>query len=90
VVFNRNPFVEAVQAADSDQAQIIEWLREQGYTHVLVNWAEVYRLRASRYGFPKAITENLFVRLTKAGLTPVEPIIDSVFDRPYGWVYRVP
>jgi len=90
VVFNRNPFVEAVRAADSDPARVIQWLRDNRYTHVLVNWAEIYRLRRSSYGFPPEITEDLFVRLMQAGLTPVEPIVDSVFDRPYGWLYRVP
>jgi len=90
VVFNRNPFVEAVRAAKSDERRVLEWLREQGYTHVLVNWAEVYRLRKSSYGFPEEITEDLFVRLMQAGLTPVEPIVDSVFDRSYGRLYRVP
>ncbi|MBN1511189.1 MAG: hypothetical protein JXB13_04175 [Phycisphaerae bacterium] len=90
VVFNRSPFVEAVRAAEGDEGRILEWLRQQGYTHVLVNWAEVYRLRASQYGFPNDVTEDLFVRLTKAGLAPVEPVVDLVFDRPYGWLYRVP
>ena len=90
VVFNRNPFVEAVRAAKSDERRVLEWLREQGYTHVLVNWAEVYRLRKSSYGFPEEITEDLFVRLMQAGLTPVESIVDSVFDRSYGRLYRVP
>ena len=76
--------------AQDERTKYFDWLREQGYTHVLVNWLEVYRLRDSDYGFPTVISEDLFARLTRAGLTPVKPIIHPVFYRPYGMVYRVP
>jgi len=66
VVFNRNPFVEAVRAAGSDE-EIVAWLRERGYTHVVVNWTEVARL-ARTYGFAEEITPALFDRLGPAGL----------------------
>jgi hypothetical protein len=66
VVFNRNPFVETVRAAASDE-DIVAWLRDRGYTHVLVNWLEVARL-ARTYGFAEEITPALFARLESAGL----------------------
>lgn len=67
VVFNRNPFAEAVAAAESD-GEIVEWLRTQGYTHVLVNWMEVRRLSMT-YGFPSTVTPELFDRLESSGLS---------------------
>ena len=75
VVFNRNPLVEAVRAAQSDGA-IVNWLRGHGHTHVLVNWPEVDRLRRS-YGFAPEITPELFARLGSHGLS-----ILREFDHP--------
>lgn len=69
VVFNRNPFAQVVRTSRSDR-QIVDWLAEEGYTHVLVNWLEIKRLRAS-YGFAAEIDESLFERLAQAGLSPV-------------------
>ncbi|MCH8242687.1 MAG: hypothetical protein IH897_08760, partial [Planctomycetes bacterium] len=66
VVFNRNPFAQVVRNADSDQ-QIVDWLVDEGFTHVLVNWLEIKRLRAS-YGFAPEIDEPLFERLAQTGL----------------------
>ena len=69
VVFNRNPFAQVVGNAESDR-QIVDWLVDEGYTHVLVNWLEIKRLRAS-YGFPAEIDESLFDRLAQGGLSPL-------------------
>ncbi len=55
VVFNQSPFLQAA-AAESGAADLHVWLAERGYTHVLVNWAEIERLRRSRYGFPSKLT----------------------------------
>jgi 4-amino-4-deoxy-L-arabinose transferase-like glycosyltransferase len=70
VVFNRSPFVELVESG-APAAEIIEWLRQEGYTHVLVNWAEIRRLSNSRYSFSPMIQRELFTRLTQAGLFPI-------------------
>ncbi len=67
VVFNRNPFIEVVQAARAD-GEIIAWMHDQGYTHILVNWSEIRRLRGSRYGFARGVNADLFDRLTGHGL----------------------
>ncbi len=71
VVFNRNPFVTAIRNATS-QADIMNWLTSQGYSHVLVNRAEISRLRRSRYGFPDEITPGMFDSLTPLGLEHIE------------------
>jgi hypothetical protein len=68
VVFNTNPFIEAIRSAGSD-GETIGWLRERGYTHLLVHWTEIDRLRRSRYGFPPDINEGLFERLGACGLS---------------------
>ncbi len=69
VVFNRNPFAQVVRSAESEQ-QIVDRLVEEGYTHVLVNWLEIKRLRGS-YGFAAEVDESLFERLAEAGLSPL-------------------
>ncbi len=79
VVFNRNPFAEA--AARRSAAEMIVWLREQGYHGVYVDWLEMRRLRNSRYGFWESIDEELFVRLEAAGLRRVE---DFTFETESG------
>ena len=66
VVFNRNPFAEAVARAGNDD-DIIRWLNAQGYTHLLVFWNEMERLRRT-YGFWKELTPALFRRLEQTGL----------------------
>jgi len=88
VVFNRNPFVEAVRSASSE-AEVIAWLRRRGFTHVLVNWREIARLRRSRYGFADEITQDLFDQLGQAGLTPAQTITDLLDGRPYAELYRL-
>ncbi len=66
VVFNRSPFVEAVERAGSPN-DIMQWLRERGYTHVLVHWNEIARLTRT-YGFSPQVTPRLFDGLTAVGL----------------------
>ncbi len=87
VVFNRSPFVEAVRAALSD-ADIIEWLRSQGFTHVLVHWSEVRRL-AGTYGFAREITPGLFRRLQGHGLSLVREFEHAHVRKPYVELWAV-
>ncbi len=88
VVFNRSPFVEAVRSA-ADEAGVVAWLREQGYTHVVVDWSEIARLTAT-YGFAPEVNDDLFRRLEAEGLKPVSEFahpdtgrrLVSVFETP--------
>lgn len=88
VVFNRNPLIEAIRAAGNDP-QIIDWLRQHGYTHVLVHWREIDRLRAT-YGFPPEVTRELFNRLETAGLIRLREFPLAGSAEPYMTLYAVP
>ncbi len=87
VVFNRNPLVEAVRVAQSDGA-IVDWLQKRGYTHVLVNWPEVDRLRRS-YGFAPEITPELFTRLGAHGLSILREFNHPDISGRYVTLYEV-
>jgi len=89
VVFNRNPFVELLRTRASD-AKIMTWLSERGYTHVLVNWQEIARLKSSRYGFSAEITPELFGRLQRAGLIHTNTFYSAANGRPYAELYSAP
>ncbi len=67
VVFNRNPFVEAIKQ-DSRPQFVAAWLRERGYTHLLVDQSEINRLRSSAYGFPPEVNDQLFESLEESGV----------------------
>lgn len=66
VVFNRNPFAVAA-AANPSPSELAAWIRDRGYSHVLVHFAEINRLRHSAYGFPSSITRELFATLERDG-----------------------
>jgi 4-amino-4-deoxy-L-arabinose transferase-like glycosyltransferase len=91
VVFNRSRFVDAVERSATVEG-ILDWLRQQGITHVYVDWAEIERLRRSRYGFPNAITPSLFEQLEDAGLERLENyhIGDPARRPPYGTLFAIP
>ncbi len=88
-MFNRTPFVEAVEAAGSP-AEVRDWLIDNGYTHVYVGWSEIQRLQRSRYGFAEAVTPDLFRRLTDAGvLRRIHTFSLVESGRPYAELYEV-
>ncbi len=92
VVFNRNPFFTALMEADSPAA-MLDWLRDRGITHVLVNWSEMRRLDAT-YGFSPAMPPprlaGLIDRLTDAGLTLLHRFPLPGSTAPYVHLYEVP
>lgn len=88
VVFNRNPFVIAVRDAKAP-ADVIDWLRGKGYSHVFVNWAEISRLRRSRYGFPDEVSPELFDELAPLGLTHLESFKTGVPLKRYADLYAI-
>lgn len=87
VVFNQSRFVEMVETSSSLD-EVMTWLRADGYTHVLIHWAEVARLKAT-YGFSEWITITLFDQLEEKGLELVEFIRYHNTDSPYAVLYRV-
>jgi hypothetical protein len=87
VVFNRNPFAEA--AATHSPAELLDWLKRRGYRYVFIHWVEMRRLRNSRYGFWKAVNEELFRRLAHAGLIWVEDYAAGPDKRVYGSLLSV-
>ncbi len=89
VVFNRNELAVVADTSPTIDG-IVEYLQSKGYTHVLVNWSEIGRLRRSRYGFPDAISLVLFEQLSSAGLDLIEIFCYGDSDTPYAFLYRVP
>lgn len=67
-VFDRDPWIEYANAASP--AASVTWLRERGVSHVVFNWNEIERLRAS-YGFSPHVTHEWTADLRRAGLEPV-------------------
>ncbi|MCG3129370.1 MAG: hypothetical protein FLDDKLPJ_00097 [Phycisphaerae bacterium] len=88
-VFNESALGRVVRASTTD-AEILDGLRAEGWTHVLVHWREIARLRRSRYGFDPDITPELFERLRRAGLAQVESFRLEGDDRPYVSLYELP
>jgi hypothetical protein len=88
VVFNRSPFVEVVGRSSSAE-EVVAWLSGRDYTHVLVNWSEIQRLRNSRYGFPPEVTLDLFKRLTEVGLIRTHTFARDGATVPYAELYEM-
>lgn len=66
--FDRSPLIEIVARPEA------EWraaLAARGFTHLLVHWGEIQRLR-STYGFDERITPELIARMLRAGA--IEPL----------------
>jgi len=89
VIFNRNPFVETVRSTGGNRdGDIVGWLRDQGYTHVLVNWSEVSRL-SNTYGFAPQITPALFERLASHGLSVMREFSHPTGTDRYATLYAL-
>ena len=88
VVFNKSAFADAVRAA-KEPSDIVIGLRSLGYTHVLVNWAEIDRL-ARTYGFPLEITPRLFDDLSTSGMPLVRSFAHPSQTTRYVELYGVP
>jgi hypothetical protein len=67
----------------------VDWLRQHGYTHVLVNWSEIARLRRSAYGYPAEVQPELFAALIQAGLRHVQTFVIRELQHPYADLYEV-
>ncbi|GIK16842.1 MAG: hypothetical protein BroJett003_18060 [Planctomycetota bacterium] len=89
VVFNENRLGRAVRETKSD-SEALNALRRKGWTHVLVHWREITRLRRSRYGFDPDVTPELLARLVQAGLVHAESFRLPGDERPYVDLYELP
>ncbi len=90
VIFNRNPFAEAVAAWLGDPKSAPRpdlWLREHGYTHLYADWGEIARLSRSRYGFWPGLADLHKSNYEQMGLTP-EASFESN-GRVYATLFRI-
>ena len=87
VVFSPDPFVDAVER-DASPADLVRWLRDNGFTHLYVGWSEVARL-ARTYGYSKRIRPQLLAAMDAAGLKSIETFRGSPDGPPYGQLYEV-
>ena len=87
VVFSPDALVEQIRRG-ATAAELVRWLAESGWTHLFVDWAEMYRLRQT-YGFWDELNVDLFDRMEAAGLTRERDLSDST-GQPYATLYRVP
>ncbi len=87
VVFNQMPFAETLESVND--AQVIDWLKEQGYTHVLVHWLEINRLRRT-YGFPASVTPERFEKLESVGLVKLQEFTHPNIKTRYVTLYKLP
>lgn len=66
--FDRSPLAAIIERPEAEWSAA---LRERGFTHLLVHWGEIERLR-STYGFEERITPALIARMYQAGA--IEPL----------------
>ena len=74
-VFDANPLAEMLRERLTPR-EILKRLRGDGVTHLLVNWAEIWRLAAT-YGFPAELSAELWER-SQNGRPPGLQIIDDL------------
>ncbi|MDX2198538.1 MAG: hypothetical protein SF069_06145 [Phycisphaerae bacterium] len=86
VVFNRDPWLEFSKNAAAVES--IDWLRSNGFSHVVFCWPEIDRL-AGTYGFAAHVTRAWLQSLVAAGLQPAGPLGDDAASERYD-IYRVP
>jgi hypothetical protein len=73
--FDAQPLATMVEDARTG-AEILSRLRAMGVTHLWFNWPEIGRL-AGTYGFPAALSRDLFLRARK-GEPPGLPVLDEL------------
>jgi hypothetical protein len=89
VTFSNSPFVEAIASASGKAGPVLDWLRQQGYTHIWADFSEIQRLGRT-YGFAPSVDARLFERLEAAGLRRLHEVRLAADGQPYGILYEVP
>jgi len=85
-VFDRCYFAEHL--AEKSPAEVIDWLQEENFTHLYINWYEVERLQKS-YQFAPSLTRQNIEKLEQAGLIPLSSAEWQAIDSHYR-LYRIP
>ena len=67
--FDRNLLGDELRKGGAEGAA--RWLRERGFNYVVIDWAEVKRLRGT-YGFDEAITPEAIGGIVRAGIRRVD------------------
>ena len=67
--FDRNLLGDELRAGGA--AGAARWLGDQGFNYVVIDWAEVRRLRGT-YGFDEAITPEAIDAIVRAGIRRVD------------------
>lgn len=93
-VFDTKPLDEVVRGSRT-RAEALRWLKEQGFTHIYVNYAELHRLQESyRYefggrsilGYSPLMNRGLFTELTEIGLKELRTFREPAPDGRFFWV----
>jgi len=70
-VWDNSPLGDAFEAGGISGAR--QWLLDQGYTHVLIDWAMYQRWRAPQnYGYDPAVTPKRLTTLAQSILSPIQ------------------
>ncbi|HOW69118.1 MAG TPA: hypothetical protein PKY77_00840 [Phycisphaerae bacterium] len=88
VVFNHHPLAQAAREIPDDE-ELLDWLRQEGCTHVLAHWAELGRLDGT-YGLDSGLDDALIQRLMAAGMKEVRVFKLSEDGSPYATLFEVP
>jgi hypothetical protein len=88
VVFNRNRIADVI-GRTGDEATLVDWLRREEYSHVLVHWPEIERLSRT-YGLELPITRDGFERLAATGRLRRREFAHPQVRGPYVELYEVP
>ena len=88
VVFNHHPLAEAAREIPDDE-ELVDWLRQQGCTHVLVHWMELGRLDTT-YGLDRGLDDALIQRLLAGGMKQFKHFKLDETSLPYATLYEVP
>lgn len=88
VVFNHHPLAQAALEIPDDE-ELVDWLRQQGCTHVLVHWMELSRLDTT-YGLDRGLDDALIQRLEAGGMKQTKSFKLDEKSLPYATLFEVP
>jgi hypothetical protein len=90
VMFSRNRFAEAVDEARGDANRVLEWLGQQGYTHVWANFVGMGQPGDPHIQPLLQITPELFAQMERVGLKRLHEVRFGGQGPVFGVIYEVP